>query len=166
MRFQGKRILLGVTGGIAAYKTLSLVRLLRAEGADVRVLLTHGAEIMAGRGAFEAPSAGEGLRVALSGIELSGEALPNYVARDGQYVTASIARRPARVAASDQVVLWGREIRTGVGYASLLGLPGVGDSGAAPGEALAAVELGPSGPVTEGGVVTPSGAAVEPLPQM
>ena len=56
MRFQGKRILLGVTGGIAAYKTLSLVRLLRAEGADVRVLLTHGAEIMAGRGAFEALS--------------------------------------------------------------------------------------------------------------
>lgn len=56
MRFQGKRILLGVTGGIAAYKTLSLVRLLRAEGADVRVLLTHSAEIMAGRGAFEALS--------------------------------------------------------------------------------------------------------------
>ncbi len=39
----GKRILLGVTGGIAAYKSAVLLRLLRSHGADVRVVMTHGA---------------------------------------------------------------------------------------------------------------------------
>ena len=36
----GKRILLGVTGGIAAYKAAELVRLLKKNGADVRVVMT------------------------------------------------------------------------------------------------------------------------------
>ena len=35
-----KRILLGVTGGIAAYKSCELVRLLRKAGAEVRVVMT------------------------------------------------------------------------------------------------------------------------------
>ena len=39
----GKRILLGVTGGIAAYKSADLVRRLRETGAEVRVVMTHGA---------------------------------------------------------------------------------------------------------------------------
>ena len=39
----GKRILLGVTGGIAAYKSAVLLRLLRTHGADVRVVMTQGA---------------------------------------------------------------------------------------------------------------------------
>jgi len=39
----GKRILVGVTGGIAAYKTAELVRLLRKRGAEVRVILTEAA---------------------------------------------------------------------------------------------------------------------------
>ena len=38
--FQGKKILLGVTGSIAAYKSLLLVRLLIKEGALVRVIQT------------------------------------------------------------------------------------------------------------------------------
>jgi phosphopantothenoylcysteine decarboxylase/phosphopantothenate--cysteine ligase len=38
---QGKRILLGVTGSIAAYKTPHLVRLLKKNGAEVRVALTR-----------------------------------------------------------------------------------------------------------------------------
>lgn len=38
----GKRILLIVSGGIAAYKTPDLVRRLKARGADVRALLTEG----------------------------------------------------------------------------------------------------------------------------
>jgi phosphopantothenoylcysteine decarboxylase/phosphopantothenate--cysteine ligase len=41
---QGKHILLGVTGGIAAYKAPDLVRKLRHEGADVRVVTTRAAE--------------------------------------------------------------------------------------------------------------------------
>ena len=39
---QGKRVLLVVTGGIAAYKALELIRLLRKAGASVRCVLTRG----------------------------------------------------------------------------------------------------------------------------
>lgn len=39
----GQKILLGVTGGIAAYKAAELVRLLRGAGADVRVIMTRAA---------------------------------------------------------------------------------------------------------------------------
>lgn len=39
-----KRILLGVSGGIAAYKSADLVRRLRERGADVQVVMTRGAE--------------------------------------------------------------------------------------------------------------------------
>src|SRR5882757_5995004 len=42
--FQGKKILLGVTGSIAAYKSLLLVRLLIKEGASVKVILTPAAQ--------------------------------------------------------------------------------------------------------------------------
>ena len=38
-----KRILLGITGGIAAYKSAELVRNLKKAGADVRVIMTKGA---------------------------------------------------------------------------------------------------------------------------
>ncbi|HEY4210194.1 MAG TPA: bifunctional phosphopantothenoylcysteine decarboxylase/phosphopantothenate--cysteine ligase CoaBC [Steroidobacteraceae bacterium] len=40
---QGNRILLGVTGGIAAYKSPDLVRRLRERGAEVQVVMTAGA---------------------------------------------------------------------------------------------------------------------------
>jgi len=43
MSDSGKRVLLGVTGGIAAYKSCELVRLLGREGARVRVVLTESA---------------------------------------------------------------------------------------------------------------------------
>ncbi|NTV66200.1 MAG: bifunctional phosphopantothenoylcysteine decarboxylase/phosphopantothenate--cysteine ligase CoaBC [Chlorobaculum sp.] len=39
----GKNILLGISGGIAAYKTPQLVRLLKKSGADVQVLATESA---------------------------------------------------------------------------------------------------------------------------
>ncbi len=39
-----KRILLGVTGGIAAYKSAEIVRRLQDVGADVRVVMTKGAQ--------------------------------------------------------------------------------------------------------------------------
>jgi phosphopantothenoylcysteine decarboxylase/phosphopantothenate--cysteine ligase len=40
----GKKILVGVTGSIAIYKTLHLIRLLTKAGASVRVILTESAE--------------------------------------------------------------------------------------------------------------------------
>lgn len=42
-RMQGKRILLGITGSIAAYKSAMLVRLLVKAGAEVRVVMTRSA---------------------------------------------------------------------------------------------------------------------------
>jgi phosphopantothenoylcysteine decarboxylase/phosphopantothenate--cysteine ligase len=39
----GKRVLVGVTGGIAAYKSVELVRLLRRAGAEVQVVMTRAA---------------------------------------------------------------------------------------------------------------------------
>ncbi len=41
---KGKNILLGITGGIAAYKTAFLVRLLVKKGANVKVVMTHSAK--------------------------------------------------------------------------------------------------------------------------
>ena len=43
MELQGKRIVLGVTGGIAAYKAAELLRLLSKQGAEVQVAMTEGA---------------------------------------------------------------------------------------------------------------------------
>ena len=43
MNLTNKRILLGVTGGIAAYKSAELVRRLQDEGAEVRVVMTNAA---------------------------------------------------------------------------------------------------------------------------
>jgi phosphopantothenoylcysteine decarboxylase/phosphopantothenate--cysteine ligase len=40
---KGKHILIGVTGGIAAYKTASIIRLLVKEGAEVKVIMTDHA---------------------------------------------------------------------------------------------------------------------------
>lgn len=40
----GKKILLGITGGIAAYKSAFLVRLLKKAGAEVKVVMTPDAE--------------------------------------------------------------------------------------------------------------------------
>jgi phosphopantothenoylcysteine decarboxylase/phosphopantothenate--cysteine ligase len=42
MSLAGKKIVLGVSGGIAAYKAPDLVRRLRERGADVRVAITEG----------------------------------------------------------------------------------------------------------------------------
>ncbi len=41
---KGKHILVGVTGGIAAYKTATLIRLLVKEGAEMKVIMTSHAK--------------------------------------------------------------------------------------------------------------------------
>ena len=52
----GKRIVLGVTGGIAAYKSADLVRRLRDQGAEVRVVMTRGAQAFVTPLTFQAVS--------------------------------------------------------------------------------------------------------------
>lgn len=54
--FDGRRVLLVVTGGISAYKSVSLLRLLTEAGASVDVLMTEAAEKMVGHVTFEALS--------------------------------------------------------------------------------------------------------------
>ena len=41
---KGKHILVGVTGGIAAYKTATIIRLMVREGAEVKVIMTNHAK--------------------------------------------------------------------------------------------------------------------------
>jgi phosphopantothenoylcysteine decarboxylase/phosphopantothenate--cysteine ligase len=52
----GKKILLGVTGGVAAYKAAELTRLLRTEGAEVQVAMTEAATQFVGALTFQALS--------------------------------------------------------------------------------------------------------------
>ncbi|MBM4295818.1 MAG: bifunctional phosphopantothenoylcysteine decarboxylase/phosphopantothenate--cysteine ligase CoaBC, partial [Deltaproteobacteria bacterium] len=54
MNFQGKRILLGVSGSIAAYKAAELARKLVAAGAEVRVVMTRAAQELVGPITFQA----------------------------------------------------------------------------------------------------------------
>ncbi len=51
--FDGKRVLVGVSGGIAAYKTAELVRRLVQAGADVHVILTESGARFVGPTTFE-----------------------------------------------------------------------------------------------------------------
>jgi phosphopantothenoylcysteine decarboxylase/phosphopantothenate--cysteine ligase len=50
------KVLLGVTGGIAAYKSAELVRRLREQGAEVQVVMTEGAQHFVGALTFQALS--------------------------------------------------------------------------------------------------------------
>lgn len=56
LQLDGVNIILGVTGGIAAYKALELVRNLTAQGASVRVVMTHGAQAFVTPISFQALS--------------------------------------------------------------------------------------------------------------
>ena len=42
--FSGKRIVLGISGGIAAYKAAEIVRHLVKKGSDVQVIMTRSAK--------------------------------------------------------------------------------------------------------------------------
>jgi phosphopantothenoylcysteine decarboxylase/phosphopantothenate--cysteine ligase len=56
MELAGKRIILGVTGSIAAYKAVYLLRLLMKEGAEVQVIMTPAAKEFVGPLTFSALS--------------------------------------------------------------------------------------------------------------
>ncbi|MBN8280424.1 MAG: bifunctional 4'-phosphopantothenoylcysteine decarboxylase/phosphopantothenoylcysteine synthetase, partial [Gammaproteobacteria bacterium] len=60
----GQRVLLGVTGGIAAYKSPDLVRRLKEAGAEVRVVMTPSATKLVSTTVFQAVS-GEPVRADL-----------------------------------------------------------------------------------------------------
>ena len=56
MSLQGKKVLLGVSGGIAAYKSPDLVRRLNREGAQVTVMMTGAAKEFVSPTTFQAVS--------------------------------------------------------------------------------------------------------------
>lgn len=64
MNLANARVLLAISGGIAAYKTPQLVRDLRAAGAEVRVVMTPGAEKLVSALALQAVS-GEPVQTSL-----------------------------------------------------------------------------------------------------
>ncbi len=68
MVFAGKRILLGVSGGIAAYKAAELVRRLIGLGARVKVVMTRSAQEFVGPLTFQALT-GEKVATAMFGPE-------------------------------------------------------------------------------------------------
>lgn len=53
---QGKTIILGITGGVSAYKAAELTRLLKKAGARVRVVMTDAAKSFVGPATFQALS--------------------------------------------------------------------------------------------------------------
>jgi phosphopantothenoylcysteine decarboxylase/phosphopantothenate--cysteine ligase len=68
MVFTGKRILLGVSGGIATYKAAELARRLIAAGAKVKVVMTRAAQEFVGPLTFQALT-GEKVATAMFGPE-------------------------------------------------------------------------------------------------
>lgn len=102
---KGERILLGVSGGIAAYKAAELVRRLQDEGAEVRVVMTAAALHFVGSTTFQALSGhpvrsslwDEAAEAAMGHIELARWATRVLVAP----ATANTLRRLAQGHAND-----------------------------------------------------------------
>ena len=83
MQLEGNTILLGITGGIAAYKSCNIVRLLQKRGARVKVVMSEHATEFVGPLTFRALTnepVAVGLFDAGAGARSGGRG-----ARDGQY---------------------------------------------------------------------------------
>ena len=72
----GRELLVGVTGGIAAYKTAALVSRLVQAGAGVSVVMTHAATRLVGPKTFEALT-GRDVRTDLFDNGILGGILPH-----------------------------------------------------------------------------------------
>lgn len=136
MELAGKRLLIGVTGGIAAYKTCELVRRLQDEGARVQVVMTRAAtqfvtpttfQALSGQPVFTDQWGAEGGRVAnaMPHIDLSRDvdaivvapASADFIARiahglaDDLLAAVCVARRvvppcPLLIAPAMNVEMW------------------------------------------------------------
>src|SRR5437764_8653129 len=86
--FDRRRVLLGVTGGIASYKSAWLARLLGKAGAEVDVVLTASAAEFIGQVTFEALTG----RAVHSGLFDAGRALDHIkLAREAQAIVVAPA---------------------------------------------------------------------------
>ncbi len=84
----GRRILLGITGGVAAYKAAHLARLLTGEGHDVTVVMTKAATRFVGPDTFAALT---GHPVHTSLWDRPGEVLHVQLAHDAELVVVAPA---------------------------------------------------------------------------
>lgn len=101
--FEGKRVVLGVSGGIAAYKSIQLARDLARAGADVQVVLTEGARRFVTPLSFRGVTGGE-VHESLWSVE--GVALHIQLAREADLLliapaTADLMARSATGRADD-----------------------------------------------------------------
>jgi phosphopantothenoylcysteine decarboxylase/phosphopantothenate--cysteine ligase len=136
MNLEGKRLVIGMTGGIAAYKVCELVRRLQDEGATVRVVMTRAARQFVTPTTMQALSGhavatdqwgaeGAGVANAMPHIDLSRDAdailvapcTANFIAKlahglaDDLLSTLALARRisppcPLLVAPAMNVEMW------------------------------------------------------------
>jgi phosphopantothenoylcysteine decarboxylase/phosphopantothenate--cysteine ligase len=105
MRLSEQNILLGITGGIAAYKTPDLVRKLVAQGANVRVVLTASATEFVSSLSLQAVSANTvsvdlldpAAEAAMGHIELAKWADKLLIAPTSANFMAKLANEPANV---------------------------------------------------------------------
>jgi phosphopantothenoylcysteine decarboxylase/phosphopantothenate--cysteine ligase len=89
-----KNIVLGVSGGIAAYKSVELLRLFVKEGANVRVIMTKNAQAFVGALTFEALS---GQTVCTDLFEKSDDASIKHISWAEQADIAVIAPATANI---------------------------------------------------------------------
>lgn len=68
-QLENLRVLLGVTGGIAAFKAVALASKLRQQGAEVRTIMTKSACRLVGPKSFEAVTGGDVYTTLWSGVE-------------------------------------------------------------------------------------------------
>lgn len=98
MAFQDKNILLGVTGGIAAYKTVELLRLLKKAGANVNVIMTDCAQKFVGKTTFEVLSENRVLSDLFSDTESSVKHIDLAVRADAAVIAPATANTIAKLA--------------------------------------------------------------------
>lgn len=90
MKLSGKKIILGVTGSIAAYKAVYLLRRLVEEGADVKVVMTHEAVRFITPLTFQVLS-GKPVYTEMFDLNQGGEITHLYLGRDADIILVAPA---------------------------------------------------------------------------
>jgi phosphopantothenoylcysteine decarboxylase/phosphopantothenate--cysteine ligase len=98
MMVRNKHILLGVTGGIAAYKAVELLRLFKKAGADVTVIMTDSAQKFVGKTTFEVLSENPVLSDLYSDMESSVKHIDLATRADAAIVAPATANTIAKLA--------------------------------------------------------------------
>ena len=99
MQYSGKNITLGVTGSIAAYKAVELLRLLKSDGHDVRIVQTLTSRHFVGEATFRALSGHPVVSDAFSGESTDGFAHIELARSDLMIIAPATANTIGKMAA-------------------------------------------------------------------